>query len=104
MSMTGLAARPGTEVEPTWSNCSTRQPSASRIRPASLSYCHGQPGSGPVTSMPTPGPALATTQGSPPGGGGESSNDTISARLGISAVYGPTHRLLRAPTAALGAG
>jgi hypothetical protein len=24
-----------------------------------------------------------------PGGGGESSNDTISARLGISAVYGP---------------
>jgi len=24
-----------------------------------------------------------------PGGGGESSNDTISARLGITAVYGP---------------
>jgi len=54
--------------------------------------------------MPVPGPAPPTTQGLAPGGGGESSNDTISARLGISAVYGPAHRQIRAPTAALRAG
>src|SRR2546429_4203298 len=51
--------------------------------------------------MPVPGPAPATTQGLAPGGGGESSNDTISARLGISAVYGPAHRQIRAPATAL---
>jgi hypothetical protein len=51
-----------------------------------------------------PGPAPATTQGLAPGGGGESSNDTISARLGISAVYGPAHPRIRAPAAALRAG
>src|SRR5215472_11964695 len=91
MSMMGLAASPGTAVEPTCSSCSTRQPSACRIRLARRSYCRGQAGSGSVTSMPTPGPAPATTHGLAPGGGGESSNDTISARLGISAVYGPAH-------------
>jgi hypothetical protein len=46
--------------------------------------------------MPVPGPSPATTQGSAPGGGAESSNDTISARLGISAVYGPAHPQIRA--------
>jgi hypothetical protein len=48
-----------------------------------------------------PGPAPATTHGLAPGGGGESSNDTISAQLGISAVYGPAHRQIRASAPAL---
>ena len=38
--------------------------------------------------MPTAG-AAPGTHGPAPGGGAESSNDTISARLGINAVYGP---------------
>src|SRR5215472_2167450 len=100
MSMIGLAASPGTAVEPMCSSCSTLQPRASRIRPARPSNCRGQAGSGSVTSMPVPGPVPATTQGSAPWGGAESSNDTISARLGISAVYGRT-RQIRVPAAAL---
>src|SRR5262249_15607473 len=86
MSMTGLAASPGTAVEPTCSSCSTRQPSVSRIRPARASYVLGQAGSGSFSSMPTPGAPPATTQGSAPGGGGASSNETISTRLGIRAA------------------
>jgi hypothetical protein len=39
-----------------------------------------------VTSMPVTGP-LPGTHGSAPGGGGESSNDTISALLGTKATY-----------------
>jgi hypothetical protein len=38
--------------------------------------------------MPIAG-AAPDTHASAPGGGGESSNNTISARLGISAVYYP---------------
>jgi len=38
--------------------------------------------------MPTAG-AAPGTHGSAPGGGAEPTNDTISARLGINAVYGP---------------
>src|SRR6202034_4667239 len=38
--------------------------------------------------MPAAGAAPAT-HGLAPGGGGESSNSTISARLGIGAVYSP---------------
>ena len=49
-----------------------------------------------VTENPAhSGPEPATTHGLAPGGGGESSNDTISARLGITAVYGPAHRQAR---------
>jgi len=90
--MTGLAASPGTAVEPTWSSCSTRQPSARRIRPARRSYCRGQAGSGSVTLTPVPGPAPAT-HGLAPGGGGESSNDTISARLGIAQFMARSRRI-----------
>jgi hypothetical protein len=86
MSMMGLAASPGTEVEPTCSICSARQPRAWRIRPARSSYHHGQAGSASVTSMPVAGAAPGTHEPAP-GGGGESSNVTISARLGIGAVY-----------------
>src|SRR5215469_2286791 len=88
MSMTGFAASPGIEVEPTCSSCSARQPRASRIRAARTRYCCGQSGSGSVTSMPMARGAAAT-QALAPAGGGESSNVTISARLGISAVYYP---------------
>jgi hypothetical protein len=41
-----------------------------------------------VTSMPTRGP-VPGTHGSAPGGGTGSTNETISARLAISAVYYP---------------
>src|SRR5271167_842003 len=88
MSMTGLAASPGTAVEPTCSSCSTRQPRASRIRSASSSYCRGQAGSGSVTSIPTVG-AVPGTHRSAPGGSAESANETISARLGTLAAYYP---------------
>src|SRR5271165_5001883 len=98
MSMTGLAASPGTEVEPTCSSCSTRQPRACRIRPARWSYCRGQAGSGLVTSMPTAG-AAPGTHGSAPQGGAESTNDTISARLGINAVYGRSLDVVRVAVA-----
>ena len=45
-------------------------------------------GSGSVSSMPTAGAAPAT-HGPAPGGGGESWNDAISARLGTAVVHCP---------------
>src|SRR3954452_11836579 len=45
MSMIGLAASPGTAVEPMCSTPTTAAPTAARIRPASSSYCAGQRGS-----------------------------------------------------------
>ena len=49
---------------------------------------------GTVTSTPMARGALAT-QAVAPGGGGESSNVTISARLGIGAVYCPLNGQVR---------
>jgi hypothetical protein len=46
----------------------------------------GQAGSASATSTPVAGVAPAT-HGSAPAGGGESSNDTISALVGIAAFY-----------------
>jgi hypothetical protein len=45
MSRIGLAHRPGTDVEPMCSSCTTRSPSAPRIRSASRSYSRGHSGS-----------------------------------------------------------
>src|SRR5438874_5192671 len=45
MSISGLAGRPGTAVEPTWSSRSTLSPSAWRIRSAACSNQRGHSGS-----------------------------------------------------------
>src|SRR5947208_1694414 len=45
MSISGLAGRPGTAVEPTWSSRSTWSPSALRIRSAACSNQRGHSGS-----------------------------------------------------------
>src|SRR5215204_675458 len=45
MSMIGLAASPGTDVEPACSRTTTSSPRVSRIRAASRPYSAGQPGS-----------------------------------------------------------
>jgi hypothetical protein len=52
MSITGFAAKPGTDVEPTWSIRTTSAPNASRTFRASSVYRLGQSGSyGTMTIM-----------------------------------------------------
>ena len=58
--MIGLAAKPGTDVEPMCSSSSTRSPSAARIRAATTANCAGQPSSYGTTSTGRDCPPMRT--------------------------------------------
>ena len=66
MSITGLAASPGTDVDPTCSTASARGPSAVRMRSASTSKRSGQEGSGSTTSIPVRGDFPGSQAEAPP--------------------------------------
>ena len=76
--MIGLAAKPGTEVDPTCSRASTRSPSAARILVSSAANRSGQAGSGGTISMSLAG-AAPPTHGLAPSGAGVSEKRTMSA-------------------------
>ena len=82
MSTTGLAASPGTDVEPMCWSSKTRQPRASRTRPARSSNQPDQRSSDSSTCTSQAGPAPGTYMVEP-GGTGGSWKVTMSWREGI---------------------